>query len=30
MLTFAGIITSIFILGADFWERLKRAFEYAG
>jgi hypothetical protein len=30
ILTTVGIIASLFILGADFWERLKAAFEWQG
>ncbi len=30
LLTAAGIVISVFILGADFWERLKAAFEWQG
>ena len=30
MLTTVGIVTALFILGGDFWERLKAAFEWQG
>ena len=30
VLTAAGIVASLFILGGDFWERLKAAFEWQG
>ncbi|MCK4839298.1 MAG: hypothetical protein KAS94_10890 [Desulfobulbaceae bacterium] len=30
ILTTVGIVASLFILGADFWERLKAAFEWQG
>lgn len=30
LLTTAGIIISVFLLGADFWEKLKNAFEWQG
>ena len=30
LLTTAGIVVSVFVLGAGFWERLKAAFEWQG